>query len=452
MTTKQIKGPESPILLQRIQGVFNLFKFLNNCEKKYGDIFTTNCFSFYGDKPIVIVSDPEAIKQLFNQKEKVLEAPAWTNAIFKHQLGEKSLILKDGISHQKQRNLLMPPTHKNDLLIYGNLIYQITQGITNKLKVGQEFIVRDLTEEITMDVILKVVFGISTAANYEKLKKLMTSWLNFTSSPLTSSFLLFPILQKDLGKLSPWGFYMNLRREINNLLMDEIKIRRKNLKKNSDNLLSLIMRAEYENGEKMTDEELRDNLLTLLVAGHETTSTALAWAFYWIEKLTEVKEKLLQEINTASKNINPIEISRLPYLSAVCQETLRIYPVIALTFPRVTTKSIELNGYKIDKNTLILPSIYSIHHREDLYPNSFEFRPERFLNRKYSPYEFLPFGIGSRQCLGQIFALFEMKIILATILFNYQFLLKEKFPVTPTRRGLLFAPKGGIKMILKQKL
>lgn len=150
----------------------------------------------------------------------------------------------------------------------------------------------------------------------------------------------------------------------------------------------------------------------------------------------------LQSLNSAT----PPEIARLPYLTAVCQETLRIYPVVLFTFPRVALRSVDLRGYRVEPQTYITPCIFLTHRREDLYPQPDKFQPERFLNRKYSSYEFMPFGAGSRQCLGQVFALFEMKLILATILLNYRLQLEEKASVAPARRGFLMGPQGGVKM------
>ena len=208
--------------------------------------------------------------------------------------------------------------------------------------------------------------------------------------------------------------------------------------------------AKYEDGEVMSDAELRDNLLTILNAGHETTATAIAWALYWIHQQPEVHEKLLDELQS-SNTAEPIDIARLPYLTAVCQETLRIYPVVLFTFPRVTLRSVDLRGYQVEPQTYITPCIYLTHHREDLYPQPDKFQPERFIDRKYSSYEFMPFGAGSRQCLGQVFALFEMKLILATILSNYQLQLEEKASISPAGRGFLVGPQGGVKMSIADR-
>lgn len=442
MAIKQIEKLNTPKLIQQIQSTLKPLEFLDNCAKNHGDLFFTNSF---GDLETLVVSHPQDLQTLFNPKNKILDAPGAANKIFEPQLGANSLIVQDGERHLRQRKLIMPPFHGEQMLTYGQQICEITQQIIQQIRSGETFIARELSEDITMKIILKVIFGLDEGLRLEKLKNLMTTWLSLTSSPLSASVLLFPALQKDLGAWSPWGKYLRLRQQIDELLTAEIAERRQQEHSGRSDILSLLIEAKYEDGEAMSDAELRDNLLTLLNAGHETTATAIAWALYWIHQQPEVYEKVLQELRSLD-TANPLDIAKLPYLTAVCQETLRIYPVVMFTFPRVTLRSVDLRGYQVEPHTYITPCIYLTHCREDLYPQPDKFQPERFINRKYSSYEFLPFGAGSRQCLGQVFALFEMKLILATILLNYQLKLEEKAPVTPARRGFLMGPDGGVKM------
>ena len=195
-----------------------------------------------------------------------------------------------------------------------------------------------------------------------------------------------------------------------------------------------------------------DELMTLLLAGHETTATALAWALYWVHKLPNIREQILQELETLGDNPEPLNIARLPYLTAVCNETLRIYPVAVLTVSRAVKESVELMGYRLEPGTRLYGCIYLTHHREDIYPNSQQFKPERFLERQFSPYEFLPFGGGVRRCIGEALALFEMKLVLATILQRYELALADQRPERPKRRGVTFAPERGVKMVMRSTL
>ncbi len=203
------------------------------------------------------------------------------------------------------------------------------------------------------------------------------------------------------------------------------------------------MTARDEAGEPMTDLELHDELITLLVAGHETTASTLTWALYWIHKLPPVREALLQELDLLGDEPDANAISRLPYLNAVCAETLRIYPIAMLTFPRVVRSPLSLMGYNLEPGTIVTGCIYLTHHREDLYPQANLFKPERFLERQFSPYEYLPFGGGSRRCIGLAFAMFEMKLVLAKILSRWQLAIADGYAVKPVRRGVTLAPTEG---------
>jgi cytochrome P450 family 110 len=187
------------------------------------------------------------------------------------------------------------------------------------------------------------------------------------------------------------------------------------------------------------------------VAGHETTATALTWALYWIHHLPDVKEKLLHELDTLGEDPDPSDITRLPYLSAICSETLRIYPVAIIPTPRIVLSPTTFLGYEFEPGTLLIPSIYSAHHRQETYPNPKQFRPERFLERQFSPYEYLPFGGSNRRCIGAAFALFEMKLILATVMSRFELTLASDKTVQPVRRGPTIAPDSGVPIVMKDK-
>jgi cytochrome P450 family 110 len=242
---------------------------------------------------------------------------------------------------------------------------------------------------------------------------------------------------------------MRLRQQIDKLIYAEIAERKAEVNSSRTDILSLMMATRDEAGEPMTDVELRDELMTLLIAGHETTATSLTWALYWIHKHPEVQEKLLQELETLEEPLEDNAIFRLPYLNAVCSETLRIYPVAINTLTRLVKSPLKLGGYEFAPGTLLIPSVYLTHHREDLYPDSFAFQPERFLERQFSAFEYLPFGGGNRRCLGMAFALFEMKLVLATVVANWEMELTDSQRVQPVRKGLLFGPKGGVQMVIK---
>jgi cytochrome P450 len=207
-----------------------------------------------------------------------------------------------------------------------------------------------------------------------------------------------------------------------------------------------------EAGQAMTDEELRDELLTILFAGHETTATTLSWAFYQIHHQPEVLEKLLKELESLDAHASPMSMAQLPYLNAICQETLRMYPVIPALFPRIAKVPVNVTEQTFDVGATFLISPYLLHYREDLYPNPQQFKPERFVDRQYSPSEYCPFGGSSRRCLGYALAQLEMKLVLATILSKYRLALAEDKPVKLQRRGFTLAPTGGVRMVMTEKL
>jgi cytochrome P450 family 110 len=263
-----------------------------------------------------------------------------------------------------------------------------------------------------MRVILKAVFGLDEGLRYQEMERLLGSLLDQMSNPLSVSFLYFPILRRNLGPLSPWGNFVSKRERIDRLIYDEIAERRMRPNASRNDILTLLMSARDEAGEALTDVELRDELMTLLIVGHETTATALTWAFYWIHKFPKVREGVLAELQAADP-IDSGALSRLPYLNAVCCETLRIYPVGILTFPRVAISTVEVIGYSLEPGTVVVGSIYLTHRRKEIYPEPEHFRPERFLERRFSPFEYLPFGGGARRCIGMAFAQFEMKLVIS---------------------------------------
>jgi unspecific monooxygenase len=265
-----------------------------------------------------------------------------------------------------------------------------------------------------------ISFGLREGSRYEELKKLLLKILNPKQPFVRGLLLVFPLLQKDLGAWSPWGKFLRLTDQINKLIYAEIKERQENPDPSRTDILSLMMATKDEEGQPMTDVELRDELMTLLVAGHETTATSLTWALYWIHHLPQVREKLLQELDALGQQPDANEIFKLPYLNVVCSETLRMYPVAMLALNRLVKSPLEVMGYNLEPGNLVVPCIYLTHHREDLYPDSKQFKPERFLERQFSTSEFLPFGGGNRRCIGMALALFEMKLVLASVLSQWE--------------------------------
>ncbi|MEH1845967.1 MAG: cytochrome P450 [Nostoc sp.] len=437
-------GPQMPRWLRMIKFIGQPIKYVDDFAKIYGDTFTIR--SSRSDNHLVYFSQPQALEQIFTADSSHFEVGRG-NIGLKFLLGDRSFMLSDGDRHQRQRQLLAPPFHGERMRAYGQEVCKITRQVSNEWQIGKPFNIRKSMQEITLRVILRVVFGLNEGQLFEELRRSLSDLLDFISSPLMSSAFFFQFMQKDFGAWSAWGWILQQRQKIDQLIYALLRERRAELDQKRQDILSLLMAARYDDGQGLSDEELHDELMTLLVAGHETTASALTWAFYWIDHLPEVREKLLQELNTIGVNSDLSNVAKLPYLTAVCQETLRIYPIAMTAFVRIVKTPIKIMVYELPQGTAIVPSIYLAHHREEVYPQSKQFKPERFLERQYSPYEYLPFGGGNRRCIGMAFAQYEMKIVLATVLSEFQVSLVNKRPVRPVRRGLTIAAPAGMQMI-----
>lgn len=424
-------------------------EYLDTYAQRYGDTFKVG-----GEKSpgAVYFSNPQAIQEVFTADPELFDAGRG-NGVLRFLLGEHSLVLLDGARHQRQRRLLTPPFHGDRMRAYSKLICDITKQVTSQWTIGESFLVRASMQEIALRVILEAVFGMHEGQRFQQLRQLISSLLDSIGSPLSSSLLFFPSFQRDLGPLSPWGRFLRQKQQIDQLIYDEIRSRREQGDLSHADILTLLMSARDEAGQPMTDEELRDELMTLLIAGHETTASALTWALYWIHHLQPVRDKLLHELQTLSdKDTDPIAIARLPYLTAVCQETLRIYPITLTTFIRILKSPLQVMGYQFQAGTVLIPCIYLTHQREDLYPEPKRFKPERFLERQFSQYEYLPFGGGNRRCIGMAFAQLEMKLVIATILSRFQLVLTDSRPVKPVRRDLTVGPPTSMRMVATSQL
>jgi cytochrome P450 family 110 len=442
-------GPKFPAILQMLQWIRTPFSFMRSCSHRYGDRFTVTFSQRFG--PLVFFSNPEALRVILTGDDaELFDAPGELNTALEPLLGAQSVIGLSGDRHRRMRQLLMPSFHGERMRSYGQLIQNITKEVMSEQVAGEPLYVRKIMQKISMRVILRAVFGVNEGPRYQQLERLLANMLDKMNNPWKVSFLFFPILRHNIGPLSPWANFVRNREQIDQLVYDEIAERRGHPDDARTDILNLLLSARDEAGEALTEPELRDELMTLLVAGHETTATALAWALYWIHKLPPVRKRLLAELQVLEDAADPSVIFRLPYLNAVCCETLRIYPVGILTFPRIARSRLELAGTLIEPGTTVVGCIYLTHHREDIYPDPEEFRPERFLERRYSPYEYLPFGGGVRRCIGMAFAQFEMKLVISGILSCCEVALADTHPVRPVRRGITSGPSP-FRMVINDR-
>jgi cytochrome P450 len=345
--------PESttPPFLQSLQWIFDPLGYLQRNCQRYGDIFNAQISKNYTNS-LAIVSHPQALQYILTHDHgPELTAPGEVNLLFKRLLGSNSMILISGTRHRTRRQLVMPPFHGDRLKAYSDLICQVTRDAIATWPLDQPFQVRTTIQQITMRVILQAVFGLYEGERYRRLETLLTSRLDAASRGLGLLTIFFPILQQDWGPWSPGHRMQQMAAAIDELIYAEIRERRASVEADRNDILSLLLVAQDEAGQGLSDEELHDELMTLLVAGHETTATALTWALYWLHRYPQILQKLRVELAELGDNPDPMAVSRLPYLSAVCHETLRIYPVGMLTFPRRVEQPITLLGYDLPVGT-----------------------------------------------------------------------------------------------------
>ncbi len=438
-------GPASPPPFQLMQWLGDPTAFLEESARRYGDPFTLR-LGIHSPIALALFSEPRAIQQLFTPEPGLYDSGKANQASSLDLVfGSNSLILLDGERHQQHRRLLLPPFHGDRMRSYGGLIRDLTQTVMDRWRVGTPFFVRRAMQRISLQVILQAVFGLDAGPRQVELTRLLGKMLDASSSPLIAAIRL--LVPQDLGPWSPYGQLVAQLAEIDTLLYAEIRRRRANLDPHATDILGLLLSARDEAGEAMSDVELRDELITLLVAGHETTATALSWALYWVHRQPEVRQKLLAELEGLGNDPDPEAVARLPYLGAVCSETLRIYPVAMLAFARVPNRPVTILDREYEAGTFLMPNIYLAHRRPETYPDPECFRPERFLERTFSPHEFLPFGGGNRRCIGLAFALYEMKLVLATVLSHFELKLSHPRALLPVRRGLTLAPPEDLCLI-----
>jgi cytochrome P450 family 110 len=441
------EGPKSPKIWQMLHWITMPFSFMRSCSDRYGDRFTVSLSQKL--PAVVFFSNPKALQVILtNDDAELFDSPGELNALLEPILGTQSVMGLSGERHRRMRQLLMPSFHGERMRSYGELIQAVTEEVMSERVTGKAFPVRKSMQKISLRVILRAVFGLNEGTRYHQLERLIGTMLDRMSNPLSVSLLYFPVLRQDFGPLSPWGNFLRVRRQIDQLIYDEIAERRACPDTSGNDILTLLMSARDEAGEALTDVELRDELMTLLVAGHETTATAITWALYWIHKFPAVRDQLLNELRPLDGSLDPNVLFRLPYLNAVCCETLRIYPVGMATFARVTKSPVDLVGSPLEPGTVVVGCIYLAHRRKEVYPDPDAFRPERFLERRYSPFEYLPFGGGVRRCIGMAFAQFEMKLVISGILSDFELALVDTRSVRLVRRGVVSGPSP-FRMVVK---
>jgi cytochrome P450 len=391
-------------------------------------VFTVRFPSF---PPLVYVAEPALVKRVFAGDPATFHAGEANAMVLEPALGPFSVLTLDEGEHMRQRKLLLPPFHGESIRRYGEVMREIAERDVAAWPVGTEFAVRPHTQRITLEVILRAVFGIREPGRLERARRLVEEF-----GRRSHAILLFPLLRRRLGPLSPMAGFERAREELDAFLYEEIAARRAERGEHED-VLSLLLEATHEDGTPMSDRELRDELVTVVGAGHETTATALAWAI----------ERLLRTPSALARLRESLADGDEEYLDAVVKETLRTRPVIT-DVARKVTRAVDVGGYSVPAGTLVMPAIIAIHHRADLYPEPLEFRPERFLEGQGEGYAWIPFGGGVRRCIGASFAEYEMRIVLRAILERVDLRAPSPAPERLRPRNITMAPARGGRVVI----
>jgi cytochrome P450 family 135 len=422
-------GPPLPRWLQTLAFVVRPMKFIELCRRRYGDVVT---FGTSFDAPFVMVFDPESIKRLFQGPHDGLHAGE-ANRLLGAIVGDRSLLLLDGAEHLRQRKLMLPPFHGQRMRAYESVMREAADRAIDGWPVGEEFELLPSTQSIALDVIMRAVFGVEEGPFQDELKRRVRATLEPVSRRL--GVLVLALSGGRFGSNRRLQAFQERRAALDEAIYAEIARRREadDLDERED-IFSMLLLARDENGEPMSDKELRDELVTLVVAGHETTATALAWAF----DLLLHNERVLERVREGDER----------YLDAVVKETLRIRPVIPGIGRVVRGEPFELGGYPIPPGIEINPSIVTVHGRDDLYPQPREFRPERFLvDDPPDTYTWIPFGGGTRRCIGASFAVFEMRVVIARILERASLAAASPELDRVERRGITLVPRERVRVV-----
>jgi cytochrome P450 len=423
-------GPRLPRHLLGVHWLLAEHDLFERCRRRYGNVFSLRMWPLGF---LVVIADPAEIKRVFTSDPDQLRAGEG-NAIMEPVAGPESVLLLDGKRHLNRRKLMLPPFHGERMGVYADLIGEIADEEIERWPVAEPFSAHASMQRITLRVILRAVLGIEDTVRGAELERLLPKLLN-------SSALLWPFLQRDLGARSPWRRFLALRERVDALLFAEIAHKRADPKlAEREDILSMLLGARDEHGEAMSDEELRDQLVTLLLAGHETTASSLAWMFERVLRTPAVHARLRTAITQDDEQ----------YLECFIKEGQRLRPGVPLAVRRVTAP-FPVGDYTVPAGTLLACSIILTHSRPDLYPEPDALRPERFMQDAPDTYTWIPFGGGTRRCIGASFATLEMKVILRRVFAQCELQAPDAKPERAVRRFVTYQPKRGARVILRKR-
>lgn len=412
--------------MQTLRWLLRPISFLESCRRRFGDTFSVRFLGFR--TPMVMLSDPEAIRALYGNSEHGLP-PGRTLALLPI-VGSRSLLLLEGRDHLARRRLMLSPFHGERMRAYEATVRDVVARDVEAWPEGQPFAIHPRMQGVTLEVILRAVFGVTDPERRTRLADRLGHLLAETAS---AGLQFAVLLSRRFGAPDPLARLQALRHEIDAMLDLEIAERRADPR---EDILSMLVAARVEGGEAMEDAEIRDQLMTLLLAGHETTATGLAWTFDLLVRHPTVLERLVAEVDAGGH----------AYVRAVVTESLRLRPVVPLAGRRLVAP-LRVDGHVLPAGTDVTPAIWLTHTRADRYPDPFAFRPERFLGGAPATSAWLPFGGGVRRCIGAVFAEMEMRVALAEILRHRTLRAESGNAERVARRNVTFSPAGGTRVI-----
>ncbi|HEX2016897.1 MAG TPA: cytochrome P450 [Solirubrobacteraceae bacterium] len=424
-------GPATPPVLQTVQWLARPISFMESCRRRYGSAFSVRFIGFR--TPTVMLSDPEAIRALYT--EPTHQLPPGRSAALSPVMGARSVLLLEGEEHLARRRLMLPPFHGERMQAYEATVREVAEREIASWPSERPFAIHPRMQAITLEVILSAVFGVTDTGRRQRLLELLPRLLADTSSVALQVRVL---LSRRFTSSDPFAELHTLVGEIDQTLLAEITERRDDPRLGErQDILSLLCAARFADGQPMTDRELRDQLVTLLLAGHETTATGLAWTVDLLLRHPRVLRRLTEEPEDDG------------YMRAVIWESLRLRPVVPLAGRRLSVDLVT-DELTLPAGTDVTPSIWLTHTRPDLYPEPYAFRPERFLERPPTTYGWIPFGGGVRRCLGAAFAELEMRIVLRAILRMRSLRAVSPQAERVTRRNVTFSPRHGTRVLAGQ--
>ena len=419
-------GPSEPPVVQTLRWLLRPISFLESCRRRFGDAFSVTFLGF--QTPMVMLSDPEAIRALYTVPGHTL--PPGRTVALQPIMGSRSLLLLEGREHLARRKLMLPPFHGERMRAYEATVREVVAREVERWPEDEPFALHPRMQAITLEVILRAVFGVTDPARRTRLAEGLGRLLAGTASPGLQFSVL---LSRRFGGPDPLARMQALRQEIDAMLGAEIAERRADPR---EDILSVLLSARFEDGEPMDDAEIRDQLMTLLLAGHETTATGLAWTFDLLLRHPPVLDRLTAAVHAGEE----------AYVRAVVSESLRLRPVVPLAGRRLS-EELRVNGHVLPPETDVTPAIWLTHTRADRYPEPYAFRPERFLGNAPATYAWVPFGGGVRRCIGAAFAEMEMRVALAEIIGRRTLRPASASAERVARRNVTFSPRDGTRVL-----